>query len=135
MADRLIIRVKGIKTARRKLASLSANLREESADDMAIRVKDVEREAKRIAPRDTGNLLRTISSEVEVLATKIQGLVGVNVKYALPLEVPETRDPRHRSRKGFIGRKTAFLLPALARNTSAIVSGIKKAVKRAVNKT
>ena len=135
MADRLIIRAKGIKAAQKKMGALKRNLQDEVFQDLSIRVKDVEREAKRIAPRDTGNLLRTISSEVEVLATKIQGLVGVNVKYALPLEVPETRDPRHRSRKGFIGRKTAFLLPALARNTSAIVSGIKKAVKRAVNKT
>ena len=135
MADRLSIRVKGIKAARKKMGDLKRNLQDEVFQDLSIQVKQVEREAKRIAPRDTGNLLRTISSEVEVLATKIQGLVGVNVKYALPLEVPESRDPRHRSRKGFIGRKTAFLLPALARNTSAIVSGIKKAVKRAVNKT
>ena len=135
MADRLIIRVKWIKAAQKKMGALKRNLQDEVFQDLSIQVKQVEREAKRIAPRDTGNLLRTISSEVEVLATKIQGLVGVNVKYALPLEVPESRDPRHRSRKGFIGRKTAFLLPALARNTSAIVSGIKKAVKRAVNKT
>lgn len=135
MADRLRINIKGLKAARKKLGALARNLQAESLEDMGIRVKDVEREAKRIVPRDTANLLRTISSEVEVRAGRIQGLVGANTKYALPLEVPESRDPRHRSRKGFLGRKTAFLLPALTKNLRAIVKGQEKAVKRAVRKT
>ena len=135
MADKFTIKITGIRGARRKLAALAANLQEESADDMAIRVKDIEREAKRIVPKDTANLQRTITSEVEIKVGKIQGLVGANTKYALPLEAPKGRDPRHRSRKGFIGRMTAFLLPALTRLLRAIVKGQEKAVKRAVRKT
>ena len=133
MADNLKIKVSGLRGSQRKLAKLRAAVKNETRDEMAARVKDVETEAKRIAPRKTANLQRTISSEVEDKRAGPIGLVGVDTVYAPRLEDP-TKGLRHRSRGGFLGKPTPFLLPALTRNARAIVSGITKAVRTAVRK-
>ena len=133
MADDLKIKVKGLRGSQRKLAKLRAAVKNETRDEMAARVKDVEKEAKRIVPRKSATTQRTIVSEVEDKRAGPIGLIGVNAVQAPALEDPK-KGLKHRSRGGFLGKPTLFLLPALTRNARAIVSGITKAVRTAVRK-
>ena len=135
MADKFSARVTGLQGSRRKLRALVAAVKIENRDEMAVQVKNVEREAKRIVPRKDATLIRTINSEVEISIRKgVIGLVGANTKYAERLEDPDN-DLRHRSRKGFVGRRTPYLMPALTRNFRKISQGVANATKRAVRRT
>ena len=133
MADKFSARITGIRATRGKMAFLRQAVIVENVAEMQITVKRIEAEAKRIAPRKTADLLRTINSEVESSDRRVTGLVGANKKYAPKLEDPDN-DLKHRTRKGFLGKPTPFLVPALQRNFSKISSGVAKAVKRAVRR-
>lgn len=133
MPGRISVKVKGIKTTRKKFKQLRDAVRQNSVDALDRIVKRVEGDAKRIAPQDTSTLLRTIASEVEVLPRSIAGLVGVNVKYAKRLEDPD-KGLKHRSRKGFIGKPTPFLVPALEKNFNRINAELSKGIKTAVRR-
>ena len=133
MADRITLTVKGLRASRRKVAVLRNAVRKETKDEMEIQVKDVERDAKRIAARKTAAHQRTINSAVELNPKGVVGLVGANQVYSPDLEDPE-KDLRHRSRKALRGRPTPSLLPALKRNFRRIVRGQSNAVKRAIQK-
>ena len=131
---RLRIRAKGIRVAARKMKKVSAAINNETTDEMKVRIKDVEKEAKRIVPRKTANTQRTIASEVEEDAKKGPiGLVGANSPQSPRLEDPK-KGLKHATRTGFIGRPTPFMLPALKRNQRAISAGIGKAVVRGARK-
>ena len=132
MADGITIKIKGIKTVRNKLARLRVAVNQETADEMEGLVKDVEADAKRIVPLKKANLQRTITSEVE--RRKRQGpigVVGANTVYAGRLEDP-SKGLKHATRKGFIGKPTPYLIPALSRNLTKILNGLKKALKKAI---
>lgn len=133
MADKFSASITGLRAARGKMALLGGLVLAENADEMEITVKRVEAETKRTVPRKTADLLRTVNSEVERTKTKVTGLVGMNKVYAKRLEDPDL-DLRHRSRKGFIGKRTPALLPALQRDFTKITSSVAKATKRAVRK-
>ena len=131
MARTLQVKVVGLKTARNKVSRLRSLVKSEIIDEMEIMVKVVERDAKRRAAKDKGFHQRSINSEVEITKFQIIGLVGANQKYSKRLEDPD-EDLKHRSRKGFIGKPTPSLLPALERNHKRIVRVNARAVKKAM---
>ena len=134
MADKFTAKIKGLRTSQKKLLGLAASVTAETKDEMDIIVKDIEREGKRVVPRKSANLQRTINSEVEVSVFKgVIGLVGANTVYAEPLENPKNKT-KHRTRKGFVGKPTPYLLPSLKKNFRKIVSGISRGVKKGVKK-
>lgn len=131
MARALQVKVVGLKTAIKKVSRLRSLVKSEIIDEMEIMVKVVERDAKRRAAKDKGFHQRSINSEVEITKLQIIGLVGANQKYSKRLEDPD-EDLKHRSRKGFIGKPTPSLLPALEKNQKRIVRVIARAVKKAM---
>ena len=132
MADRISVKIRGLRATIKKLSALRRSVNTNTAEAMKIIVLDVEADAKRIVPRKTANLQRTITSEVEERARQGPiGLVGANTVYARRLEDP-SKGLKHRSRKSFIGRPTPYLIPALTRNFRKIVKGISKAVKNSM---
>ena len=133
MAQALTVKVKGLKTARKNFSKLKSAVNKEIFNEMEILAFMVEADAKRRAAKDKGFHQRSITSEVEVKKGQVIGLVGANQKYSKKLEDPDA-DLRHRSRKGFIGKKTPSLLPALAKNHRRIVNKIAGAVKKAIKK-
>lgn len=133
MAGRLDIKVRGLKAARGSIRKLEAEVRDNLGDEIEVLVKKVEGEAKRIVPRKTANLQRTIASEVEEKKGAVIGLVGANTIYAERLEDPKS-GLRHASRSGFVGKPTPYLIPALSRNLKRIVAGISKGIRRATKK-
>lgn len=133
MAGRLDIKVRGLKAARGSIRKLGAEVMDQLGDELEVLVKKVEGDAKRIVPRKTANLERTITSEVEEKKGSIIGLVGANTIYAKRLEDPKS-GLRHASRSGFIGKPTPYLLPALTKNLKRIVSGVSKGIRRATKK-
>ena len=133
MADKFSARIVGLRAARGKMSLLGSLVLSENVDEMKITVKRIEAETKRTVARKTADLLRTVNSEVETTKMKVIGLVGMNKTYAKPLEDPKTKK-KHRSRKGFIGKPTPSLLPALNKDFSRISNSVAKATKRAVRK-
>ncbi len=133
MADKFSARIIGLQATRGKMSLLGSLVLSENVDEMKVTVKRIEAETKRTIARKTADLLRTVTSEVETSKTKVTGLVGMNKVYAKPLEDPETT-LKHRSRKGFIGKPTPSLLPALRRDFSRTSAGVAKATKRAVRR-
>ena len=133
MPGRISIKVRGIKTTRKKFKQLRDSVRQNSIDALDRIVKRIEADAKRIVPRDTANLQRTINSEVEVRPRSIAGLVGANTKYAKRLEDPK-KGLKHQSRRSLRGKPTPFLVPALEKNFNRINSEIAKGVKTAVRR-
>ena len=132
MADGITIKIKGIRALRKNLSRLRKSVNDETAKELEELVTDVEATAKRIVPRKTANLQRTITSEVEERARQGPiGVVGANTVYAKRLEDVRS-GTKHRSRKGFIGRPTPYLIPALQSNLSKILKGIRKAIKLAI---
>lgn len=130
MARAFTATITGIRATKRKLSSVSDAVQIENARAMDIMVKRIEADAKRLVPRKTANLQRTITSEVE-FSTRggVIGLVGANTKYAKRLEDPK-KGLRHRTRRGFIGKPTPYLIPALNKNFGPITRAIVGAVKR-----
>lgn len=133
MADKFSARITGLRAARGKMSLLGSLVISENADEMEITVKRIEAETKRTVARKTADLLRTVNSEVEKSKTRVIGLVGMNKVYAKRLEDTDL-DLRHRSRKGFIGKRTPALLPALRRDFTKISASVAKATKRAVRR-
>lgn len=132
MADGITIKIKGIRALRKNLSRLRKSVNDETAKELEELVIDVEADAKRIVPRDKSTLIRTIASEVEKRARQGPiGVVGANTVYAKRLEDPSKR-LKHATRKGFIGRPTPYLIPALQKNLSKILKGIRKAIKLAI---
>ena len=133
MPGKISIKVTGIKTTRKKFKQLRDSVRQNSIDALEGIVKRIEADAKRIVPRDTANLQRTINSEVEVRPRSIAGLVGANTKYAKRLEDPK-KGFKHQSRRSLRGKPTPYLVPALEKNFNRINSEISKGVKTAVRR-
>ena len=133
MPGRISVTVRGLKTTRKKFKQLRDEVRKNSIDALDRIVKKVEADAKRIVPRDTANLQRTINSEVEVRPRSIIGLVGANTKYAKRLEDPK-KGLKHQSRRSLRGKPTPYLVPALTKNFNTIVRGISFAVKTGVKR-
>lgn len=133
MPGKISVKVRGIKTTRKKFKQLRDSVRQNSIDALDGIVKRIEADAKRIVPRDTANLQRTINSEVEVRPRSIAGLVGANTKYAKRLEDPK-KDLKHQSRRALRGKPTPFLLPSLEKNFKRVVDGISSGVKEAVRR-
>ena len=134
MADKFSARITGIKATNGKMAFLRKAVIVENVAEMQVIVKRIEAEAKRIVPKSkVAQLIKTVNSEVESTNRKVTGLIGANKTYAPKLEDPKS-NLKHASRKGFIGKPTPFLVPALQRNFSKISSGVAKAVKRAVRR-
>ena len=133
MPGRISVKVIGIKTTRKKFKQLRDAVRQNSIDALDGIVKRIEADAKRIVPRDTANLQRTINSEVEVRPRSIAGLVGANTKYAKRLENPK-KGLKHQSRRALRGKPTPYLLPSLEKNFKRVIDGISRGVKEAVRK-
>lgn len=68
------------------LAQLLASENGPVAKDLLRRVLRVERSAKQACPVDTGRLRASITHRLEQDSQGLYGLVGTNVKYALPVE-------------------------------------------------
>ncbi len=133
MADKFSARITGLRAAKGKMRLLTRVVTEENAEEMEVTVKRIEAETKRTIARKTADLLRTANSEVETTPRRVTGLVGLNKVYARPLEDPDL-DLRHRSRKGFIGKRTPALGPALRRDFSRISNSVAKATKRGIRR-
>ncbi len=133
MPGKISIKVTGIKTTRKKFKQLRDSVRQNSIDALEGIVKRIEADAKRIVPRDTANLQRTINSEVEVRPRSIAGLVGANTKYAKRLEDPKKK-LKHQSRRALRGKPTPYLLPSLEKNFKRVIDGISLGVKEAVRR-
>ena len=133
MPGKISVKVTGIKTTRKKFKQLRDSVRQNSIDALDKIVKRIEADAKRIVPRDTANLQRTINSEVEVRPRSIAGLVGANTKYAKRLEDPK-KGLKHQSRRALRGKPTPYLLPSLEKNFKRVVDGISLGVKEAVRR-
>lgn len=134
MAKILTIKVRGIKITRKLIKALEKNVRIDTADEMKIVILNIEGDTKRRAARKEGFHQRSINSEVEIEKKQVIGLVGANQKYSPRLEDPD-KGLKHRSRKGFIGKPTLALLPALAKHHGRIVKGVSRGVKKAIKRT
>ena len=133
MPGRISVKIRGIKTTRKKFKQLRDAVRQNSIDALDSIVKRIEADAKRIAPKKIGDLQRAINSEVEVRPASLAGLVGVNIKYAPRLEDPK-KGLKHRSRRSLRGKPTPFLVPSLEKNFNRINSELAKGVKSAVRR-
>ena len=82
------VTVKGHIEARNKLLQVARDLRgDEFVDAMQTATLMVERDAKLLAPVDTGRLRASITGEVRVEGNSVQGVVGSNVLYAPYMEL------------------------------------------------
>lgn len=78
---------KGPRSLRRKLSKLErVFVDQELPKAMGDIALHIEREAKKRAPVDTGNLSASIASVVEKIAGGYQAIVGTNVEYAAAVE-------------------------------------------------
>ncbi|ACZ29571.1 phage protein, HK97 gp10 family [Xylanimonas cellulosilytica DSM 15894] len=108
------------------LRRLAADLRDVAAQagpvvDLVVRKTafDIERDAKILAPVDTGNLRTSISTDVAATNSTVSAEIGPTANYGLFLEVGTSRmAPR------------PYMGPALDRNTPAFDAAMAQIVDR-----
>lgn len=132
MADVITTRITGLTKTLSKFGRIPKILLDELEEEFGVLVLRIEAKAKSLVPRKSGNLFRTIASEVERDLFNVKGLVGANTVYAKRQELDTTF--RHRSRKGFIGKPTPYLFPALKANLIRVNRGIINAVRKAAKR-
>lgn len=82
------VEVRGLVETQRKLEQTIADLQGDALlDGMRRATLLVQRDAKRLAPVDTGRLRASITPEIRQRGTTIQGVVGTNVVYAAAVEM------------------------------------------------
>ncbi len=130
MAFGLKVRIRGSRKLARKLRLLVF-----AGDDIIERgvvraLLIVEAEARRRVPKKSGRLERTGRSAItERKPGLIRGSLGFNTKYAARLELEALR---HRSKPGFVGKPTPYIMPALLSKKSDIVIEIARATREAI---
>lgn len=149
MADAVGIEVKGLKETQRKVEQVVRDLH---GAPMLNAMRDatllVQRDARKLAPVDTGRLRASITPQVRTRGNNLEGVVGSNVKYAPymelgtrphfpPLAALEVWAARHHTtayavcraiaRRGTKARR--FLQNAFLQNRDRIVLRLNRAVK------
>lgn len=135
MADRVKVKVRGLRETQRNMRALSRNTArrvEMAVEDSADQVVST---ASRLVPVKTSRLLRTINQQRTAAPRgTIRHVVGADTEYARFLEDPEG-NRKHRSRKGRIGKPTPFLFPAVQLNFKNIERNVTKAVRAAIRES
>jgi HK97 gp10 family phage protein len=108
-------RVSGIGATIRAFDNYEKGVEKEIGEVISRGAIDITRDAIRRAPRDTGNLARSIRSVVS--KKKLVALVGTNVKYSSYQELGTSRM-----------KAQPYLVPAFNRNKVKILKGIKEAL-------
>lgn len=81
------VAIRGLVETQRKLEQTIADLQGDAfLDGMRGATLLVQRDAKRLAPVDTGRLRASITPEIRQRGNTVQGVVGTNVVYAPPVE-------------------------------------------------
>lgn len=84
----LSVEIRGLVETQRKLEQTIADLQGDAfLDGMRRATLLVQRDARRLAPVDTGRLRASITPEIRQRGTTIQGVVGTNVIYAAAVEL------------------------------------------------
>lgn len=84
----LSVEIRGLVETQRKLEQTIADLQGDAfLDGMRRATLLVQRDARRLAPVDTGRLRASITPEIRQRGTTIQGVVGTNVVYAAAVEL------------------------------------------------
>lgn len=78
--------IKGLDDLLKKLAKLKVDVPKELEKTMDKNVKLVQAQAKLLVPTDTGRLHNSITTEVKVLPSEVQGIVTAGTSYALFVE-------------------------------------------------
>lgn len=79
--------IRGLEETRAKMQQTAKDIHGgEMYDAMMEAAKTVSRDAKLIAPSDTGHLRASITPEVNVYGKEIEGVVGSNLLYSAPME-------------------------------------------------
>jgi hypothetical protein len=79
--------IRGLRETQRKLEQTIADLEGDAfLEGLRSATLLVQRDAKRLAPVDTGRYRASITPEIRQRGTTIQGIVGTNVIYAPPIE-------------------------------------------------
>ena len=134
--------IKGMKELQRKLSSLSKEGAQEFADITKINALEIQANAKRDAPIDTGDLRQSI---VAIEETEYNWSVGSNLKYAPYMEfgtgksvdIPEGFESLASQFKGKTDRQInipprPYLIPNFLRQKSQYIKDLSNAIKRLV---
>ncbi|TDT63424.1 HK97-gp10 family putative phage morphogenesis protein [Fonticella tunisiensis] len=131
-----------------KLESLGGNTEKALEKGIDKAVRRVKRDAKLLAPVDTGRLRNSIQHKTTNDSGKIEGIVSTNVKYAPYVEFGTGQRGENAQidrpegisyRQDWTGQDPQpFLFPALVQNQSNIkkdiISEVKKAIKEVCEK-
>ena len=121
------ITTEGLEKVRQALLSKADKIDEAVANAVLKGALDVETDAKKLCPVDTGRLWTSIThTKPELVGGHITAKVGSNVEYAPWVEF---NLGSHHRRGPLKGKQTAFLYPALEKNFNAIDKNIRDAVK------
>lgn len=137
------IAIEGLDRLLAKLDSLGGDAEKALQDGIDKATRRVKRDAKLLAPVDTGRLRNSIQSKTTNADGRIEGVVSTNVEYAPYIEFgtgqtgensqaikPEGISYRH----DWKGQKPQpFLFPALVQNENSIKKDIASTVKKAIN--
>lgn len=115
-----------VKLNRAELAAILTGPNSTLGRDLVRRGRQVEREAVRLCPVNTGNLRSSITTEFRQQGDRLQVRVGTNVDYALPVhEGSRPHVIRPRSKKALV-----FVWPGAPSAVAAAVPRSRRRVSR-----
>jgi HK97 gp10 family phage protein len=78
--------IKGLDSWERWISSIPDDVEEDVQQVVAETAYNIEADAKRLVPVDTGHLRRSISTELNMVTKGYQATVGTNISYAQYIE-------------------------------------------------
>lgn len=116
-----MIRVQGAAAAKEQLDDMAAALLQNVKAAMTAEAAELEAEARRRCPVDTGGLRDSIRAGVRAQDADIEAVVGSTLDYAAPMELGTLHHP-----------PAPYLAPAYRARKDALTGHIKQAVRRAM---
>ena len=113
--------IKGLKSLVQKLNSLGEDVNEAVYNGVDTTIKAITRDAKLLAPVDTGTLRNSISDEIEKSENTITGVSGTNIEYAVYQELGTSKMAAH-----------PYLGPSFQANKLSLVSNIQTEMKKKI---
>lgn len=113
--------IKGLESLLKKLNSLGEDVNDAVYNGIDKTVKAITRDAKILAPVDTGTLRNSISDEIEKGENVITGVSGTNIEYAVYQELGTSKMVAH-----------PYLTPSYQANKLSLVPNIQEEMEKKI---
>ena len=113
--------IKNLNSLIQKLNSLGEDVNEAVYNGVDTTIKAITRDAKLLAPVDTGTLRNSISDEIEKTTDSITGVSGTNIEYAVYQELGTSKMAAH-----------PYLEPSFQANKLSLIPNIQEEMKKKI---